>query len=114
VWAPITFNGKVLGVLNLVTTKQGNFSTEDMWVLELLAQYAGIAIHNSIIYERMEEMAMIDRVSGAFSRGYFYDKAEKEISLIRRNENPLSALMIDIDYFKKINDTFGIIQVIRY
>jgi diguanylate cyclase (GGDEF)-like protein len=73
----------------------------------MLAQYAGIAIHNSMVYEQMEEMAMIDPVSGAFSRRYFYDKAEKQLALVRRNEKPLSVLMLDIDYFKKVNDTFG-------
>jgi diguanylate cyclase (GGDEF)-like protein len=105
--APITFHGQELGVLNVVTTENKNFVHEDMWVLDMLAQYAGIALHNSMIYEQMEEMAMIDPVSGAFSRRYFYDKAEQQLALVKRNETPLSVLMIDIDFFKKVNDKHG-------
>lgn len=52
-------------------------------------------------------MAMIDPVSGAFSRQYFETKSKREIERVIRNGSALSLLMIDIDYFKKVNVTYG-------
>jgi two-component system, cell cycle response regulator len=51
--------------------------------------------------------ANIDGLTQLYNKKYFVDVLSKEFSFSRRNSNPLSLMMIDIDYFKKINDTFG-------
>lgn len=51
--------------------------------------------------------ANIDALTQLYNKKYFVDALSKEFSFSRRNKTPLSLLMIDIDYFKKVNDTYG-------
>jgi diguanylate cyclase (GGDEF)-like protein len=55
----------------------------------------------------IRSLAMIDSLTGLFNRRAFMERAEKEYAITRRNKTPLALLMIDIDYFKRINDEFG-------
>jgi diguanylate cyclase (GGDEF)-like protein len=55
----------------------------------------------------IRSLAMIDSLTGIFNRRAFMERAEKEYAIARRNGTPLALLMIDIDYFKRINDEFG-------
>lgn len=52
-------------------------------------------------------LAMIDSLTGVFNRRAFMEQAEKEYAAAQRNKTPLALLMIDIDYFKRINDEYG-------
>lgn len=62
-------------------------------------------------YKRMERqlinMALFDSLTGALSRPAFMEQSEKELSRAQRYHRPLSVMMIDIDHFKNINDTYG-------
>jgi two-component system cell cycle response regulator len=53
------------------------------------------------------EAAVRDRLTGMHNRGYFEDRIAAEFAFVRRHGSPLSVLLIDLDHFKKINDTFG-------
>ena len=55
----------------------------------------------------IEDMAVIDDLSKLFNRRYFFERLEEEYERSRRYQHPLSCLMIDLDFFKKINDTHG-------
>ena len=55
----------------------------------------------------IRSLAMIDSLTGVFNRRAFMERAEKELAIARRNKTPLALLMIDIDFFKRINDEFG-------
>ncbi len=57
--------------------------------------------------EKLERLASTDPLTGAVNRRAFLDRAEGELRRHRRYDRPLSLIMIDIDYFKRINDTFG-------
>ena len=52
-------------------------------------------------------LSTTDSLTGAFNRRYFMDSASREFSFHLRHQTPLSLLVMDIDYFKKINDTYG-------
>lgn len=56
---------------------------------------------------QLRQMAMYDSLTGVYSRGMFFELAAEAIGLARQECMPLSALMLDIDFFKKINDTWG-------
>ncbi|MDO9464887.1 MAG: GGDEF domain-containing protein [bacterium] len=56
---------------------------------------------------KMENLAMKDKLTGLYNRRYFHSVMKKELSRARRYGALLSLILIDIDYFKKINDTFG-------
>ena len=55
----------------------------------------------------IRSLAMIDSLTGVFNRRAFMERAEREYAIAQRNKRPLALLMIDIDYFKRINDEYG-------
>ncbi|MCP4110253.1 MAG: diguanylate cyclase [Desulfobacteraceae bacterium] len=57
--------------------------------------------------EKMEQFATTDYLTKAYNRRYFFDQAEKELDRARRYKSQFSLLLMDIDHFKKINDTWG-------
>lgn len=61
----------------------------------------------SNLHARLYETATKDGLTGATSRTHFLERYEEELDLARRGQIPLSVLMIDIDHFKRVNDTFG-------
>lgn len=71
-----------------------------------------IGIHTDITKRKLleielEQRAHIDFLTGTNNRGYFMEQAERELSRAIRYENPLSLLMLDIDFFKQVNDSYG-------
>ncbi len=57
--------------------------------------------------EEMCRLARTDALTGLWNRGYFMELARRELARSKRDDTPLSLLMIDADYFKSINDTYG-------
>ena len=57
--------------------------------------------------KKLEEMAHIDALTGAYNRRYFYEISKKLVSFTKREKTPLSLVMFDIDLFKNINDSYG-------
>jgi len=61
----------------------------------------------AVLYGRLEEMAITDELTKIFNRRHILERFEAEFQRMRRTKNPLSLIMLDLDYFKRINDTFG-------
>tara|TARA_R110000868_G_scaffold114070_2_gene306021 strand:- start:233 stop:1174 length:942 start_codon:yes stop_codon:yes gene_type:complete len=57
--------------------------------------------------EELERLATTDALTSAYNRRYFMSKLDEEVKRVRRYKRPSSLMMIDVDHFKKINDTFG-------
>ncbi len=76
---------------------------------EIIAIYITIQdVTDFVIYEhKLIQMAKIDGLTGIYNRRYLDNRLTEEIERSRRHGNPLSILMLDIDHFKKINDTHG-------
>lgn len=60
-----------------------------------------------LLLEQLQRLATIDDLTGVFNRRHFLDISSREIDLTRRYQHPVSAIMIDLDRFKQINDTLG-------
>ena len=60
-----------------------------------------------VVNKKLEEMAHVDSLTGAYNRRYFYEISKKLLSFTKREKKPLSIAMIDIDKFKDVNDTYG-------
>ncbi len=58
-------------------------------------------------YDSLTELAEKDQLTGLYNRHYFYDISEKKIAFAKRHLIPLSILLIDIDFFKQVNDQYG-------
>jgi diguanylate cyclase (GGDEF)-like protein/PAS domain S-box-containing protein len=100
--------GAVIGCLYL-TDKADElpFSQEDEDLVAGLTSDAATAIENARLFEQVQQLAMIDELTGLYNRRHFFKMAEREFERARRYNSPLAAIMLDIDYFKRINDTYG-------
>ena len=108
---PIRARNEALGVL-CVTDRFDNepFTRSDVTTLRAFAAPVALALgreqaaHEAEYYARA---AAIDPVSGLFNRRYFHVRLEEELERARRHQIPVALLMLDIDDFKRVNDTFG-------
>ena len=104
---PMISQGKVVGVLDTRSRKLGDFTQQDQKVLSVLAASAGMAIENATLHQKMEELTIVDELTGIYNYRYFVQKLEDELKRARRYHQNLSLIMIDIDSFKECNDRFG-------
>ncbi len=101
---PILYQKRIKGVLTLGEKAGGRaFVKQDFDTLEALAGQAAVAFENARLYQ----MAIRDRMTGLYHQTYFKDRLAEEISRSRRYNLDLTLIMIDIDYFKQFNDTYG-------
>ncbi|MFZ5906019.1 MAG: diguanylate cyclase [Nitrospirota bacterium] len=104
---PMLYENEVLGVLTLLAAEMNAFSTSQMECIKVLANQASISIANAKFHEEIEKLAITDGLTGLFNHRHFQEKLTQEFDRLGRFSDPLSLLLIDIDHFKKINDTYG-------
>lgn len=76
-------------------------------IAEILLEHAGVMLENAELFQRMETLALYDGLTGLINRRAFMDALECEINRHRRKNLQMGILLIDIDFFKKVNDTYG-------
>jgi diguanylate cyclase (GGDEF)-like protein len=104
---PLISLGETIGVLALESSHPGAFAQNDVQPLESVADICAAAIQNARYFDRIRHMAYVDGLTGIFNRRYFEMRITEEIERVRRYENALALVMVDIDHFKRLNDEFG-------
>jgi diguanylate cyclase (GGDEF)-like protein len=103
--------GHAVGVMALADRQDGDlFTHSDLLVARMWAAPAALAIGRERVSAALAELtrdAIVDPVTGLFNRRHFENRLEGEIQRGRRQHQDLALLMVDIDDFKRINDTFG-------
>jgi diguanylate cyclase (GGDEF)-like protein len=105
---PLKAKDKVNGIIvadNFITKKP--ITKDDLRMLIMLANQAGLAIENSQLYEKTLMMANMDSLTDLWNHGYFQYLLHTELEKARLTQDPLSLIMLDIDDFKVYNDTLG-------
>ena len=102
---PLVYNDIPIGVLVLTSMK--NYSEESIGRIGMFSQNLSLALHNAIIHEQMQRLAAIDPLTGLLNRRYGMIRLREEYSKAVRSEGSLGIVMFDIDFFKKVNDTYG-------
>ncbi|MGQ0603369.1 MAG: diguanylate cyclase [Anaerolineales bacterium] len=105
--APVRSAGQVSGVLEIVSSSGLAFSANDSLVLQTLADLVGMAVHNSQMYQRLEKLAMVDELTGLLNRRTLMARLESEWGRSQRYKNKLAFVIVDVDYFKQVNDQHG-------
>ncbi|MFZ3089148.1 MAG: diguanylate cyclase [Nitrospirota bacterium] len=105
---PLLSRSGILGGL-FVANKQGGgtFTEDDNDFLMMLSLQAVTAIENARLYNKTVELAAKDGLTGLANRRVFMEQLSTETSRSRRYNNTFSLLMLDIDHFKWVNDTYG-------
>jgi diguanylate cyclase (GGDEF)-like protein len=105
---PIRIEQEVCGVLELVNrTGATGFSHQDRNLLEIFAGYISISIQNVLDARQAQEIAKRDNLTGLYNDRYLHISLAEEIRLCRELGRDLSLLFLDLDYFKRVNDTHG-------
>lgn len=102
---PMRSKGKSLGMIILGSL--GCYKEEDIEVLSHISDQISIMLENALINENMEHLSICDGLTGLYNRRYLNDLLELDVKKARRYGENIGLLMIDIDHFKSINDTFG-------
>lgn len=104
---PLKINDSVVGVMNLSRHITGGFSDSEQRLLGLLADQAAVAISNATLHQMISRKAYSDTVTGLPNRRALDERLEREIVNARRTEKPFGLVMMDLDGFKQVNDTYG-------
>lgn len=104
---PFRGKGRMLGVLILSRPAGTGFTPAEVQLLGAIGDQAGIAVANSRLHEEARTQALTDPLTGLYNRRVLMDHLELEWSRCLRYGQPLSLLMIDLDFFKEYNDTNG-------
>jgi diguanylate cyclase (GGDEF)-like protein len=104
---PMIAHGKAKGVLIAESVGMDHFTERDMQQFVSVARSAALALDNAELHRRTEELTMIDELTTTYNYRYFVHKLEEEKKRALRYDLPLSIIMVDIDWFKKINDSYG-------
>ncbi len=104
---PLISEGRVIGVFNLESTRRAAFGERDLHILTALAGYATIAIENARLFEKTKRLAITDGLTELYNHRYLHEALERTLERCRRDDRPLAVIMLEIDSFKRYNDTYG-------
>ncbi|UCD65156.1 MAG: sensor domain-containing diguanylate cyclase [Candidatus Zixiibacteriota bacterium] len=104
---PMTSHAHTNGLLTAESDEVNHFSDRDLQMLSVVARSAALALENSELHKKTEELTIIDELTEAYNYRYFVQKLQEEKRRASRYDLPLSLIMVDIDWFKKLNDTYG-------
>jgi diguanylate cyclase (GGDEF)-like protein len=104
---PLRSKHRVLGVIQLVNVDMHGFSKGELFFLNSLSDYAAIAIENARAVEKIQELTITDDCTGLYNARHLHKTLETEVYRSSRFAYEFSVLFIDLDHFKRVNDTHG-------
>ena len=106
---PLFVHGQAqaLGALNLYRRQAGSFSPNEIRLLRKIAEQLAQVLDKISLYHQTRALSITDPLSGIFNRRYFNERYDTEFMRAARYQRPLSVIMLDLDHFKKFNDTHG-------
>lgn len=104
---PLLYEKELMGILALFSEETNAFSPLQIDLLKVLGNQASISMVNARFHAEIERLAMTDGLTGLFNHRHFQERLSQEFNRLERFSEPISLLLIDIDYFKKVNDTYG-------
>jgi diguanylate cyclase (GGDEF)-like protein len=99
--------GEVLAAVMLVSATAGSYGVTQLGILETLLAHAGVAYQAAMLFHEVERLATTDALSGLDNRRSSLERAAQRLAAAREGDIPLAAIMIDIDHFKSVNDSYG-------
>jgi diguanylate cyclase (GGDEF)-like protein len=104
---PMQAQGEIIGVLHLRSKSKENLGEPKRQLAYSIVDQAGMAISNLRLREALREQSIRDPLTGLFNRRYMEAALKQQLSRVTRHLHPLGIIMIDVDHFKRFNDTHG-------
>ena len=104
---PLYLFGQLVGFVRASASEPDRFKAEDLRGAELASTLAGVSMENIYLFEKVNELAIKDGLTGLYTHRAFQTRVAEEVLRSARGKVPFSVVMADIDHFKSYNDTFG-------
>lgn len=104
---PLKVGDTVVGVMNLARSSIGEVHDSELQLLKLLSDQAALAISNASLHQMVSRQAYSDTLTGLPNRRALDERLEEEILSARKNNYSFAVIMMDLDGFKAVNDTYG-------
>jgi diguanylate cyclase (GGDEF)-like protein len=107
VMLPLVAKGEAIGLVELTGCSRPTSDPGQITLARTMAHEAAMALENARLYETARNLADRDPLTGFVNHRYLHERLSEEIVRAVRHREPLSVLMLDLDDFKLVNDTFG-------
>jgi two-component system cell cycle response regulator len=104
---PLTVEGEILGCLSLNSDQPNAFDAQDLQFLSVIGYQMAATLKHFQRLSSIKHIAIYDTLTGLYNRRHFEERLGVEAQKSFFSNTPLSLVMVDIDHFKKVNDTFG-------
>ena len=105
--SPLTVGDEVIGTIAVYHDAAGLYTEDHRRVLDQVARQAASVVHNALIFERSQEQALKDPLTGLANPRALQFQVARELGRARRTAVPFSLVLLDLDDFKIINDEYG-------
>lgn len=105
--APLYVSSTTNGALVFISNESEFFTEHLQHIFEIMANQIAVSLENARMVKELERLAITDSLTGLYNKRYFYERIAEIMSRAERYEQELAVMMIDLDRFKKINDTYG-------
>jgi diguanylate cyclase (GGDEF)-like protein len=105
---PVIFHERVMGVLMVASDDPRRaWQDNEIMLMRTVADQVAVAVNHARLFHQMQQEALTDALTGCFNRRFFEIQLERDLHLATRMRQPVSLIMLDIDHFKVVNDTYG-------
>jgi diguanylate cyclase (GGDEF)-like protein/putative nucleotidyltransferase with HDIG domain len=104
---PLVFNDRLIGTLAVYHTDTDFYTDDHRRLLDRVSEQASAVIHNSMVFEQTQEDSLTDPLTGLPNTRYMFLHLSRELARAERMKSEVALLVMDLDNFKDINDTFG-------
>ncbi len=104
---PLIFRSTTIGMMTFDKNEKNFFTKKHQRIGKVFADHVAAALENARIYEEIKKLAMTDPLTGAKNRRSFFNIADQQEKIYKRYGTNFALIMLDLDFFKDINDQFG-------
>jgi diguanylate cyclase (GGDEF)-like protein len=105
---PVIYHDRTMGVLMVSSDDpQRLWQENEVMLLRTVADQVAVAVNHARLFQQMQHQALTDGLTGCFNRRFFEIQLERDLHLATRMRQPVSLILVDIDHFKRVNDTHG-------
>ncbi|HPS66442.1 MAG TPA: diguanylate cyclase [Holophaga sp.] len=107
IFVPLLVGDKVVGMMSVQSHIVHAYDKQKVETVRAIGAYIAIAIENSKLFRQIQRLASIDGLTGLLNRRHLTEAIQRAHLQTRRYKRPTGIIMIDVDHFKQVNDSYG-------